>query len=210
MQKEWENLSQTVQQCILCPLCQWRTHTVLGEGNLSPTLMLVGEGPGQREDESGRPFVGPAGQLLDQMLSAIGLTRDEVYIANVVKCRPPQNRTPAEEEAMACLPFLRRQFLLLRPKVILCLGATPSRYLISPDIRIFRDHGLWIEKKGVWFMPTFHPSALLRNQSLKRDAWEDWKKVRNRLKEPESVPNPVSASVSDTPHEEQLRMDLEL
>lgn len=178
---DWEEITNAVAACTRCPLCQRRTQTVLGEGSLTPALLLVGEGPGQKEDESGRPFVGPAGQLLDKMLHAISLKREEVYIANIVKCRPPLNRTPTPEEAQACLPYLRAQFLLLKPKFILCLGATPARTLISPDIRIFRDHGLIVKKKDVFFMPTFHPSALLRNPSYKKDAWEDLQKLKREM-----------------------------
>jgi DNA polymerase len=145
--------------------------------------MFVGEGPGRSEDEAGRPFVGEAGRLLDKMLAAIGLDRKDVYIANIVKCRPPANRVPAEEEASACLPYLRAQFALIRPKVLVCLGATSAKYLYDADVRITRDRGVWRQKKGVWILPTYHPAALLRDPSKKREAWEDLKSLRQKLSE---------------------------
>ena len=145
--------------------------------------MLVGEGPGQVEDEQGLAFVGPAGQLLTRMLAAIGLPRERVYICNVVKCRPPQNRVPLPEEEAACLPHLRMQTWLVRPKVILLLGATAGKALLDPEMRITRDRGKWTERKGFWMLPTYHPSALLRDESKKPQAWEDMKRVRDKLKE---------------------------
>ena len=132
---------------------------------------------------SGRPFVGRAGQLLDKMIGAIGFRREEVYIANVVKCRPPNNRTPEESEADACLPYLRVQFALIRPKIIVCLGATAAKYIYDPNVRITRDRGVWKEKKGVWILPTYHPAALLRDESKKREAWEDMQKLKQKYDE---------------------------
>ncbi len=177
----WEQLSGAVSSCRRCALGEGRQNAVPGEGNPSATLMLIGEGPGQREDELGRPFVGAAGQLLDKMLAAIGLSREEVFIANVVKCRPPGNRVPLPEEAEACLPFLRAQVSLIRPKVIVCLGATAARAVISPEIRITRERGRWVERKGYWLMPTFHPAALLRDESKKKEAWLDFQAIRDKL-----------------------------
>lgn len=185
MQGTWEELEQAVRRCQRCGLCRGRRNAVLGEGSRSADVMLIGEGPGQVEDETGRPFVGPAGQLLDQMLAAIGHRREEVYIANVVKCRPPANRVPLPEEAQACLPYLRAQFLLVRPRILVCLGSTAARNIIQPDIRITRQRGQWTLRKGVWMLPTYHPSALLRDQTgeKKREAWEDLKALRAKEEE---------------------------
>lgn len=179
----WELLHSQVSRCALCSLCLSATHKVPGQGDIHSPLMLIGEGPGQAEDEQGLAFVGPAGQLLTRMLSAVGICREKVYIANIVKCRPPHNRVPSEEEALACLPHLRMQVALLRPRVILLLGATAARYTLDPEIRITRDRGKWVERKGVWMMATYHPSALLRDPTKKADAWEDMKSLRSRLQE---------------------------
>ena len=181
MTTSWPALTEAVGACEKCRLCQTRKHVVLGEGDPHAALMFIGEGPGQQEDETGRPFVGAAGQLLDRMLAAIGLTRAQVYICNIVKCRPPQNRVPEPDERAACLDDLRQQVALVRPKVIVCLGSTPTRALLGEDMRITRDRGTWQLRKGVWFMPTFHPAALLRDQDKKRPAWEDFKAIRAKL-----------------------------
>ena len=148
MQVTWEMLEDAVSDCRGCVLCQTRQHTVLGEGSRNADVMFVGEGPGQQEDEQGRPFVGPAGQLLDKMLAAIGLDRSVVYIANIVKCRPPHNRVPEAFEQNACLPYLRAQFVLVRPKILVCLGATAAKAVIRPDLRITRErrHPGWIKR----------------------------------------------------------------
>lgn len=179
----WRELYGQLADCRLCGLHKGRTHVVTGEGNPSARVMLIGEGPGKDEDATGRPFVGPAGQLLDKMLSAIGLDRERVYIANVVKCRPPNNRAPAEAEALSCLPYLRAQFALVRPAILVCLGATAARYLYDPEVRITRDRGVWKCAKGVWILPTYHPAALLRSPDKKRDAWEDMKGLREKMEE---------------------------
>lgn len=181
MNTSWPTLTQEVFACEKCRLCQTRQNVVLGEGNLHAALMFVGEGPGAQEDASGRPFVGAAGQLLDKMLAAIGMTREQVYICNIVKCRPPANRVPEADERNACLPYLRAQTALVRPKVIVCLGSTPTRALMGDQMRITRDRGVWQLRKGVWFMPTFHPAALLRDEEKKRPAWEDFKAIRDKL-----------------------------
>ena len=183
MEISWDELNRQIASCQKCGLCRQIHHKVPGQGNPHARLMLIGEGPGRDEDEQGLAFVGRAGQLLTRMLAAIGLTREEVYICNVVKCRPPENRTPLPEEAEACLPFLRMQFALVRPKVILLLGATAGRYTLGEDFRVTRDRGHFVQKGGVWFMPTYHPAALLRDESKKREAWEDLKAVREKLKE---------------------------
>ena len=179
----WELFEKQVEECRLCPLGSHILHKVPGQGDRCAPLMLIGEGPGQVEDEEGLAFVGPAGQLLTRMLGAIGLPRERVYICNVVKCRPPQNRVPTPEEAEACRFHLRMQTWLVRPRVIVLLGSTAARYLLDPDIRITRDRGKWTERKGIWMMPTFHPSALLRDPDKKHQAWEDMKSLKAKLTE---------------------------
>ena len=179
----WELFHHQVEACGLCPLHEGILHKVPGQGDEHAPLMLIGEGPGQVEDEEGLAFVGPAGQLLTRMLAAISLPRDRVYICNIVKCRPPNNRVPEPAEAEACRLHLRNQFALVRPKVIVLLGSTAARSILGPEIRITRDRGQWYERKGVWFMPTYHPSALLRDPAKKREAWEDMQSLRDRLME---------------------------
>lgn len=183
----WDDLGAKIMACEACGLCKGIHHKVMGQGDKNARLMLIGEGPGADEDAQGLAFVGRAGQLLTKMLAAIGLERDAVYICNVVKCRPPQNRVPTPEEAQACLPFLRGQVALVRPKIILLLGATAARCALGDDVRITRDRGRFVEKKGVLFMPTYHPAALLRDESKKRDAWNDLKAVRDKLRELENT-----------------------
>ena len=179
----WPTLTEEITRCQKCRLCAGRTYPVPGEGNPHARLMFIGEGPGRDEDQTGRPFVGRAGQLLDKMIGAIGLSREEVFIANVVKCRPPQNRAPEADEVAACMPYLRAQVGLIRPQVIVLLGSSALGAILGPDHRITRERGAWIERKGVWFMPTFNPAALLRDESKKRPVWEDLKKVRDKLQE---------------------------
>ena len=186
MKTSWQSLYDEISTCEKCELCRRIHHKVPGQGNASADLMFIGEGPGADEDMQGLAFVGAAGQLLTKMIAAMGLTRDEVYICNIVKCRPPQNRTPLPEEAAACLPYLREQVALVRPKVIVLLGATAAKTLLRPDFRITREHGRWEERKGVWFLPTYHPAALLRDESKKRDAWHDLQLVMAKLKELEA------------------------
>lgn len=193
MNTSWPTLTEAVFACEKCRLCQTRTNVVLGEGDLHAPLMFIGEGPGQQEDLSGRPFVGAAGQLLDKMLAAIGLKREQVYICNIVKCRPPQNRVPEPDERAACMDYLRQQVALVRPKVIVCLGSTPTRALLGDDMRITRDRGVWQLKKGVWFMPTYHPAALLRDADKKRPAWVDFQAIRDKLIELNAYPGEMEA-----------------
>ncbi|MBH8597725.1 MULTISPECIES: uracil-DNA glycosylase [unclassified Thermoactinomyces] len=170
---------QRYRNCRMCPLHTRRTQVVIGEGNPHSPLMIVGEGPGADEDRQGRPFVGRAGQLLNKILQAAEIPREEIYITNIVKCRPPGNRTPHDEEMATCIQILRQQFLVIRPKIIVTLGSAPTRALIDPRARITRVRGKWVEKKGVRFMPTFHPAYLLRNPAAKREAWEDFKQIRD-------------------------------
>lgn len=178
-----ESIHRHYSNCTRCSLCQGRTHIVLGEGNPQSPLMFVGEGPGADEDRQGRPFVGRAGQLLDRMLAAAEIPREDIFITNIVKCRPPGNRTPREEEMETCIMILRYQFLAIRPKLIVTLGSAPTRALIDPAARITRVRGRWIERKGVRMMPTYHPAYLLRNPASKREAWTDFQAIRDAYRE---------------------------
>ena len=183
MTTSWAELMSEIESCHACPLRDGCQRVVPGEGSPTADIMFIGEGPGADEDRLGRPFVGRAGELLTKMIHAIGMERTEVYICNAVKCRPPGNRTPTAEEMAACLPFLRAQVALVRPKIIVLLGATAGRDVLGDQFRVTRDRGQWVERKGVWIMPTYHPSALLREESLKRPAWEDFKQVRDKARE---------------------------
>ena len=187
MKISWPQLMDEIYACEKCRLCQTRTNVVPGEGNPDAALMFIGEGPGRDEDLQGRPFVGRSGELLTRMIRGIGLEREQVYICNVVKCRPPQNRTPEPDEAAACLNYLRAQVGLVRPRVVVLLGKTACRYTLQQEISVTREHGTWFERKGVWFMPTYHPSALLRDPAKKRDSWDDFQKIRDKLREIEAV-----------------------
>lgn len=193
----WALLERQVAACEMCELCQQIHHKVPGQGDPHAPLMFIGEGPGQVEDEEGLAFVGPAGQLLTRMLAAISLPRDRVYICNIVKCRPPNNRVPTPEEAEKCMLHLRMQVALVRPRVIVLLGSTAARNTLGPDIRITRDRGRWFERKGVWMMPTYHPSALLRDASKKRDAWADMQSLRDKLMELRLYPDLFGDAPSD-------------
>jgi DNA polymerase len=182
-EQNWKTIESEIENCRRCDLCLERNHIVLGDGNRNADVMLVGEGPGGDEDKIGLPFVGKAGQLLDKMLASIDMRREDLYITNVVKCRPPGNRTPMEEEAEACLPVLRMQYALIRPKIIVCLGATATRYLYDPEARITKVRGVWKQKNGVWMLPTYHPAALLRDETKKRDAWNDLQSLSKKYHE---------------------------
>ena len=189
MRISWEQLWEDIQSCQNCALGSGCIQKVPGQGDLHAPLMLIGEGPGEQEDKQGLAFVGPAGQLLTKMLSAIDLPRERVYICNVVKCRPPHNRQPSPEEMQACIGHLRAQVALVRPRVILLLGATAVAAVLGPEYRITRCHGQWVERKGYSIIATYHPSALLRDETKKRDAWQDLQKVRRRLRELELYPD---------------------
>lgn len=181
MQVSWDSLNAEIADCQKCGLCEHIHHKVPGQGDQNARLMLIGEGPGADEDAQGFAFVGRAGQLLTKILAAVGLTREEVFICNIVKCRPPQNRAPEPDEALKCLPYLRAQVALVKPKVIVLLGATAAKYVLGDDVRITRDRGHFVLKKGVWIMPTYHPAALLRDETKKRDVWNDFKAVKEKL-----------------------------
>ena len=183
MEVSWPALLEAISSCRRCRLCDSRTNVVPGEGNVKSALMFIGEGPGRDEDLTGRPFVGAAGRLLEKAMEAIGESRDTAYIANAVKCRPPDNRTPAPDEVEACMLYLRAQVALIRPRVIVLLGACALKAVLGPEARITRDRGQWVNRKGVWIMPTFHPAALLRDEDKKRPFWEDMKMVRDKVLE---------------------------
>jgi len=181
-----EEIAAHISTCRNCPLCEDRANTVPGEGNAdSPDILFIGEGPGADEDAQGRPFVGRAGQLLTKMIEAMGYRREEVFIANVVKCRPPNNRAPLPEEMEACLPYLRQQIRLIKPEIIVGMGATAIRGLLGKTAGITRLRGTWQQYEGIKLMPTFHPSYLLRDPSKKKDVWQDLQLVLKKLgKEP--------------------------
>ncbi|GAB1481440.1 uracil-DNA glycosylase [Treponema sp.] len=177
-----EKIAQEVRLCTACPLAASRKNTVSGEGVAKPQVLVIGEGPGADEDACGRPFVGKAGQLLDKMLSSIDLSREiNCFIGNLVKCRPPNNRDPAPEEISACAPFLARQLALLQPKAILSVGRVPTQALLESTEGIGRLRGRFTEYRGIPFLPSYHPSALLRDETLKRPAWEDLKTLKSFL-----------------------------
>lgn len=177
---DWNSLENACNQCTACPLCQRRNHVVFGVGNRNADIMFVGEGPGEQEDLKGEPFVGAAGKLLDDMLSIIDLDREKCYIANIVKCRPPGNRDPLEEEQNACIGYLWDQIALIRPKIIVCLGRIAATCLIRPDFRITRDHGTWTQKEGIWMTALYHPSALLRDVTKRPETFMDLLAIRQK------------------------------
>lgn len=184
IEKQFQRLTDEVRTCERCELHKYRTQAVFGTGNPFAELLVIGEGPGEEEDKQGLPFVGKSGQLLDKILGAAGFSREEnVYIANIVKCRPPSNREPAPEERSACLPFLLLQIELIRPSIIILLGATALKGLIDPDGKITQVRGKWMEWNRIQVMPTYHPSALLRNPELKKDVWDDMKLVVQKYRE---------------------------
>lgn len=184
MYENWEQLKADCMECRKCSLCETRTNLVFGVGNENAEVMFIGEGPGENEDLQGEPFVGRGGKLLDKYLDAIGLDRKKnIYIANMVKCRPPKNRDPLPEEQEQCIGWLREQTRLMRPKIIVCLGRISAQRLISKDFKVTKQHGEFIEKGGILFMGTFHPAALLRNPNQKPDALEDFLALERKIKE---------------------------
>lgn len=178
---DWESLKQACLQCSKCELAQTRQNVVFGVGPQNAEVLFVGEGPGGQEDLQGEPFVGPAGQFLDDMLSIIGLGRHNCYIGNIIKCRPPQNRDPLPTEQEACIGWLRMQTKLLQPKIIVCLGRIAAQKLIKEDFKITKEHGVWFEKGGIRFIALYHPSALLRDMNKRPDTFRDLKKLREIL-----------------------------
>ncbi len=180
---DWQNLEDSCMNCKACDLCKTRNHVVFGVGPKNTPILFVGEGPGQQEDLQGEPFVGPAGKLLDEMLCIIDLSRENCYITNIVKCRPPQNRDPLDIEQDTCIGFLRAQTALIRPKIIVCLGRIAAKRLIRSDYRITAEHGTWVEKNGIWMTAFYHPSALLRDVDKRPDAFRDLISLREKMQE---------------------------
>ena len=189
----WEELEHRCLQCQGCSLAETRTHVVFGTGNRQADVMFIGEGPGEQEDLQGEPFVGPAGKLLDVMLDVIDLDRSRVYIANIVKCRPPRNRDPLNQEQDACIGFLRAQTALIRPRIIVCLGRISAMRIIDKAFRITRQHGQWFERAGVQMTALYHPSALLRDPSKRPETFVDLKGIQARIRElcPDTFSDPV-------------------
>ena len=181
MQDTWESLFRECSQCHECSLAQTRKNVVFGVGNQNAEIMLVGEGPGANEDEQGIPFVGRAGKLLDDMMAIIGLDRTKVYIANIVKCRPPENRDPLNVEQNACIGYLNRQIALLQPKILVCLGRIAAMRFIDPKFRITKEHGVWYDRNGIRMMAIYHPSALLRDPGKKPEAFDDLKNLQQEI-----------------------------
>lgn len=196
----WAELRKKVEGCTRCGLCSSRKNTVFGQGSRSTPLVFIGEGPGAEEDEQGVAFVGRAGRLLTQILASVGIRREQVFISNVVKCRPPDNRVPVPDEMMACSPFLEAQLALLRPRIVVCLGNTPTKWLLRTSEGITTLRGRWFTWRGALLLPMFHPSFLLRNESRKKGSpkeltWRDINAVREKLGElgaplPEEEENP--------------------
>ena len=179
---DWDTLEAQCAGCRQCQLCSNRTNVVFGVGNTNADVLFIGEGPGEQEDLKGEPFVGPAGKLLDDMLSIIDLDRSKCYIANIVKCRPPHNRDPLDEEQDACIGYLRNQVALIQPKIIVCLGRIAARRIIDPEYRITREHGTWTDRDGIWMTAIYHPSALLRDLSKRPETFEDLLAIREKMR----------------------------
>ena len=180
---EWEALKEECLRCQACTLAATRTNVVFGVGSEDAEVLFIGEAPGANEDAQGEPFVGRAGKLLDDMLAMIGLHRQNIYITNSVKCRPPENRDPLNTEQDACIGYLRKQTKLLNPKIIVCLGRIAAMKLIREDFRISRDHGTWEQKGGIWFTAMYHPSALLRDVTKRPDTFRDLKSLQAKAAE---------------------------
>jgi len=194
-ESDFDQLKEKILNCRRCDLSKTRNHVIFGEGNRDAAIMIIGEAPGRDEDLRGRPFVGKSGQLLDKILEACGFTREKhVFISNIVKCRPPENRVPTPAEAAVCMPWLINQIELVNPGIMILLGSTALKYMAGSDYRITRDRGKWISCQGIQTMPVYHPAALLRDPSLKRDTWEDFKKIVWKYRET-CDPNHYSAHV---------------
>lgn len=187
MYDNWEQLENECKQCKKCKLCQTRNNVVFGTGNKQANIMFIGEGPGADEDIQGKPFVGKAGKLMNMAFDVVGIKREEVYIANIVKCRPPSNRNPENNEAVACLDYLRNQVILVKPKIIVLLGSVALKNILGKEYGITGSRGKWIEKKGILYLPTWHPAALLRDENKKIDFINDLKMVMRKISEVSSV-----------------------
>ena len=173
MYETWEEIEKSIENCQKCKLCKTRQNIVFGTGNKNADLMFIGEGPGADEDRLGEPFVGRAGKLMDLAFEIVEIKREDVYIANIVKCRPPQNRNPEDDEAKACMDYLRNQVILVKPKIIVLLGSVALKNILGKEYGITQARGKWIEKKGIMYMPTWHPAALLRDENKKADFIND-------------------------------------
>ena len=183
MFETWEELENSIINCQKCKLSVNRNNIVFGTGKKDTKIMFIGEGPGAEEDMQGEPFVGKAGKLMDMAFIAVGIKREEVYIANVVKCRPPANRNPEKDEAVACLNYLRNQVILVKPQIIVLLGSVALKNILGEELAITASRGKWFEKKGIWYMPTWHPAALLRDENKKADFIKDLQLVLEKEKE---------------------------
>ena len=183
MYNNWEELEEVVKQCRKCRLCETRKNVVFGVGNREADIMFIGEGPGADEDAQGEPFVGKAGKLMNMAFDMLGIKREEVYIANIVKFRPPNNRNPQDDEAENCLDYLRNQVILVKPKIIVLLGSVALKNILGKEYGITASRGKWVERKGILYMPTWHPAALLRDENKKIDFIKDLKQVIKRYNE---------------------------
>lgn len=183
MYNNWEELEEVVKQCRKCRLCETRKNVVFGVGNREADIMFIGEGPGADEDAQGEPFVGKAGKLMNMAFDMLGVKREEVYIANIVKCRPPNNRNPQDDEEENCLDYLRNQVILVKPKIIVLLGSVALKNVLGKEYGITASRGKWLERKGILYMPTWHPAALLRDENKKIDFIKDLKQVIKRYNE---------------------------
>lgn len=179
----WEELQNECSRCRACALSATRKNVVFGVGNTEAEVLFIGEGPGANEDEQGLPFVGAAGKLLDNMLAMIGLKREAVYITNIVKCRPPQNRDPLNVEQDACIGYLRRQAALMKPKIIVCLGRIAAKAIIKEDFKITQEHGQWFQRGGVQMTAIYHPAALLRDEQKRPETFLDLKSIQAKVRE---------------------------
>ena len=181
MYDNWEDLEKSILECKKCRLCTNRTNIVFGQGNKKARLMFIGEGPGADEDKQGIPFVGKAGQLMNNAFQALEINREDVYIANIVKCRPPSNRVPEDDEVQTGLNYLRNQVILIKPKIIVLLGSTALKNILGKEYGITAVRGNWMEKNGIKYMPTWHPAALLRDENKKIEFWQDLKEVKKYI-----------------------------
>lgn len=179
----WEDLESSIINCQKCKLCEKRLNIVFGDGNKQADVMFIGEGPGADEDEQGIPFVGKAGKLMNNAFTGVGINRENVYIANIVKCRPPANRNPHDDESSACLDYLRNQVVLVKPKIIVLLGSVALKNILGKEFGITSARGKWIEKKGILYMPTWHPAALLRDENKKVEFWNDLILIKEKAEE---------------------------
>lgn len=181
MYDNWEDLEKSILECKKCRLCTNRTNIVFGQGNKKARLMFIGEGPGADEDKQGIPFVGKTGQLMNNAFQALEINREDVYIANIVKCRPPSNRVPEDDEVQTCLNYLRNQVILIKPKIIVLLGSTALKNILGKEYGITAVRGNWMEKNGIKYMPTWHPAALLRDENKKIEFWQDLKEAKKYI-----------------------------